>query len=120
MKENKFRIYDKINRNMIYPGKRVYMNMFGEIVFESTINGEIIEADSSTYTVMGYVGKDRNDNDVYENDVLKFCDYPGQFEVVWDNGQLRYMIKRIDIPNSSVLELLTKEKLLLMIKEESE
>jgi|GEM_PF-3826765 len=120
MKENKFRIYDKINKNMIYPSKKIYTNMFGKIVFESTENSEIIEADSSTYRRMDYVGKDRNDNDIYENDVLKFCDYPGQFEVVWDNGQLRYMIKRIDIPNSSVLELLTKEKLLLMIKEESE
>jgi len=113
MKENKFRIYDKINKNMIYPSKKIYTNMFGKIVFESTENSEIIEADSSTYRRMDYVGKDSKGNDVFEGDILQFIDYPGLFKVLWDDENLRYMIKKVD--NHYDVSL-TKEKLSQMLK----
>lgn len=66
-----FRVWDKKTKQMFYPDK--YFNFIveenGEPVVWSV--SEAIYLFNSRFTIMRYIGRDKNDNDIWEKDIVR-------------------------------------------------
>lgn len=69
-KKNLFRVWDKKTKQMFYPDKWLnFVVGYGkdEVVFSLA---DAIQ-EQNRFTVMRYIGRDRNDNDIWEKDIVR-------------------------------------------------
>ena len=72
MRDIKFRVYDKYNKEMLYDAQNTYdLGCTGDNIIMEDCFGDLLE--NEYYEVMQYVGlKDKNSKEIYEGDILQF------------------------------------------------
>lgn len=88
MREIKFRVWDKLNGQMLQVAKLDVLNSEVEFNYEDTLPFEEVE-------LMQYTGlKDKNGKEIHEGDIVKLANKI--CEVVWTRGLACFEVKEIN------------------------
>lgn len=78
MRAIKFRIFDKVNKNMIYPADKIYISMFGKVLFERIDDSTVDEAEEGTFDLMQFTGLlDSKGREIFEGDIIRYTAHAG-------------------------------------------
>jgi uncharacterized phage protein (TIGR01671 family) len=106
LREIKFRVFDKVNKKMIYPNDFFYeplMLTLNGLIYK---NGKLLD-----YILMQYTGyKDNNNKEIYEFDIVHVLDhYQGDIFINKFNGRIIFLEDIWWIKNSGSLGMSLNE-----------